>query len=632
LWRTDYSVEEWNAAFLGTDPAVLPRCNYGINGITVYNGWWTDTFSVIAAENNLHTNDQPISLDFWRSYTTAAAVAGLPQFNFTDALLKPSRWQFPAWCDPREPGSVPCGVIYLVLSRFEVGVTFAQIVNLNMRLAIYYSFSLDEFYSLVIPRIYAQQHVLCMMANTADLVANDWFQQVMLPTVSPECISAAARGNVSSYDCDFRTVAMSKLNSRALTLQSDYFDVSLLFSRMKFTMQILHEAISKMTTTYQPIDHACKWIKRNPKLWTPWFGVTTPRVYTVELTEAVAVAVYVPAAIFVVCTLAAMAFLFKYRASPIIRRASHLFCQLMMVGACLFYVTLVVGVQPESTGTCTAAQFLFSFAFTLFYGALLIKTLRIYLIFNRKHLQTKQLHDSTMLGYLLAYGAVDLLLVVLWAGVSPPTATLHSDSADAFARIKLCDSENSIVFSTALYVWRGLAVLTGGVLALRIHGVDDDFSESKFLGAACYNIFGVSVVVLGLTLVGPRAPDVTALSGLVGVTVAVFLSCAIFVVPKLHCMFGSKTPVRTLGGQNELESNLTQMHSSIDPAPKSVGPKPRTPLPAVVKLHIKERSQPATPVAQSQAVTPVGACSSSPPACAGHTLVDCDGSGDTFVR
>jgi hypothetical protein len=252
---------------------------------------------------------------------------------------------------------------------------------------------------------------------------------------------------------------------------------------------------------------------------------------------------------------------------------------------------------------------MFSVAFTLFYGSLLVKTWRIYLIFNSKALEVQKLPDSTMTLYLLIYGAVDLLLVILWAGISPPTATLHDHSTAAYTQVTLCDSEHSVVFSTALYVWRGLAVLAGGVLAVRIRGVDDDFSESKFLGAACYNILGVSIVVLGLTLVGSRAPDVAAVSWLIGVTLAVFLSSLIFLVPKWQGVFGTQTKVRNntgTGRGTKVSDNLTHLGSDNDTSAGMLRPSGGVKIPLTVKIHTGLQRAPASDGGNSKPGTPVG--------------------------
>jgi len=121
-WKTDYSDDDWNAAFFGTDGRAPEGCHYGgINGASNQNSWWVDSSSVIKGANTSSPTEQPLSLDFWRSYTTAAGVAGLQLFNVTEARLNPAAWDFPEWCDTNKTDSVPCGVITVIAKFFEPG-------------------------------------------------------------------------------------------------------------------------------------------------------------------------------------------------------------------------------------------------------------------------------------------------------------------------------------------------------------------------------------------------------------------------------------------------------------------------------------------------------------------------------
>jgi hypothetical protein len=547
LWRSDWSDHEWNNAFLGSNEKL---CNYnGINGLNIFNGWWTDNYSILRAANNTAPGDQPLALDFWRAYATPEGVAGLPQFNLTDALRVPAMYDFPPLCDTRLPGSVPCGIIYAYSRAFEPGIMQAQIANLDLRLAIHFipgGGSQVPFNTLIANRVRARQHVLFMIGSLSSLVTGPYFDRVSLPTINAACIRAtASAATTPAYDCEFRSQNLVKANTRMRQGNSEYNDAYSLFSRMNFNSQEMAETVGKLNTTFLTPDAACLWLRENPQKWVPWFTVATPRVRTITLPSDAFSAVVVLSVIYFAVAVASMAALFRFRGHPIVRRASHLFCQLILVGAALFYVTLIVGVLKETKTTCTVAQFLFSGAFTLFWGSLLIKTFRIYVIHTSKQLQSHRLPDSTMLLFLLAYGAVDLLIVALWAGISPPTAVLHAHTSDPYARVPLCDSAHSVAFSTALYVWRGLALLAGGILAIRIRGVDDDFSESKFLGLMSYNILSVAAVILLLTLLGSRAPLVSALSWLVGVTLAVFVSSLLFVLSKLLGILRAKRRSRS---------------------------------------------------------------------------------------
>jgi hypothetical protein len=349
--------------------------------------------------------------------------------------------------------------------------------------------------------------------------------------VSPACIADVSdpAGPVH-YDCDFRTQMLNKVMHK--DEDTDTADVRELFKRMQFSTQTVNGALATLTDQHRTPDAACDWIRQHPKEWAPWFTKTTPRTRVLTLSTPVFISILSLASVYLVFTFAAMTYLYYHRAHPVIRRASYLFCQLILVGACVFYVALMVGVQTESNASCLTSQFLISVAFSLFYGSLLVKTFRIYLISFSTELHARKQTDQTMLFYLLCFGAIDLAIVVLWALISPPVPTPEQGPEQPYTRTMLCSSHYTPAFSAALYLWRSIAVVSGGVLSIRVRGVDDDFSESKFLGAACYNIIIFSAPLVGWTLIGSRAPEVSALSWLFGVTLAVFGSSIIFMVPK----------------------------------------------------------------------------------------------------
>jgi len=577
LWRSDWSDDEWNGAFLGTDHAVEQTCEWsGASGLSIFNGFWADTFSVVTAANNstIGASGQPISLDFWRTYTTAEGVAGLPAPNFTDVAVNPGDYFVPPLCDPAIPDHVPCGVMFVVSRYFEPGIVQAQVVNLQMRLVLYFppDPSTRLFFAMVTERVQQGEQVLFMVGSLNSFVSSPYYTHVQLPTVSPECIADISdpRGPVE-YDCDFRHQLLNKMSYK--NANSDYADAYTLFKRAQFSSELVSGALATLTDEYHPPDAACQWIRDHPATWTPWFTKTTPRVRVLELGRAQYIAILVLCGLYAVFTLAAMAFLYVHRAHSVVRRASYLFCQIILAGACVFYATLVVGVQRESESTCVSAQFLFSAAFSLFYGSLLFKTLRIYFISCSKNLQRRTVPDATLLAWLAVFGAVDLMLVGLWTAVSPPEPTLVTNPAEPYTRIRLCSSEFSDQFRLALYVWRGLAVLAGGVLSIRVRGVDDDFSESKFLGACCYNIIVVSVPVVGLTLIGSRDPDISALSWLVGVSLAVFGSSLIFLAPKRRAFLEYSSRMYTVSSVAlSLAPDTKQRSEAVSPAAVVIAP------------------------------------------------------------
>ncbi len=99
-----------------------------------------------------------------------------------------------------------------------------------------------------------------------------------------------------------------------------------------------------------------------------------PREYILEVKSGALIAVYVLLGLFALVSFVLHAFLFQMRQHPVIRQSSYALLQIMLAGSLLFYVTLLVGMQPASIAVCISSQFLFSLAFTMFYVSMLMKS------------------------------------------------------------------------------------------------------------------------------------------------------------------------------------------------------------------------------------------------------------------
>ncbi len=119
---------------------------------------------------------------------------------------------------------------------------------------------------------------------------------------------------------------------------------------------------------------------------------------------------------------------------------------------------------------------LFFFPFPLFFFVLFsFFSYRIDAIFNTRSLQMIQMPDSALLKNLAIYGAVDLLLVILWATIDVPGSKLAEADGVERAFVAECSSKNATVFRVLLYLVRGLALLCCAARfnAIRIRGVSE---------------------------------------------------------------------------------------------------------------------------------------------------------------
>ena len=109
LLLSDYSDEYWNTAFNEDDPTCFLA---GGDGLLGQNGWYADRSSISRLAAEAAEGDQPLSLDFWRSSTPEAAVAGLPRYS--EEAESNGTFAAGVWCVPPicKLANSTCGVAF----------------------------------------------------------------------------------------------------------------------------------------------------------------------------------------------------------------------------------------------------------------------------------------------------------------------------------------------------------------------------------------------------------------------------------------------------------------------------------------------------------------------------------------
>jgi len=128
---------------------------------------------------------------------------------------------------------------------------------------------------------------------------------------------------------------------------------------------------------------------------------------------------------------------------------------------------------------------------------LIVKTYRIYKIFNLKKLKIQtltQLHLLKWLGILLT---IELIIRVINEAVSPFTLTAAATPADAdWTYYTYCYSKYRNYFLVLSFGYKGILLLFGIFLAFQVKDVEKNFNESKLLGVTIYNCSFLGVVAL----------------------------------------------------------------------------------------------------------------------------------------
>lgn len=605
IWRSDWTVAQWQALASPGSPCY----SAGLSGVQIQSGWFVDSKTLRYV--NEHRADfaglGAAGLETYQAWTVPSVVALLEPFDWVAySQLSPAerdaQWFVPPQCDY---AGAQCGIAIHNNKEVEHTVPLQQVVSLGWKVALRLYGTYSAYIAAVNARLQQGNATLFEYFTPDVLVASSaTATRLLLPPATAACYPSDGSyqnhtdGMGPAGDCDFKAQLLYKTAFKAGVPDMD--DAYTLFDQLTIpqehintVLDHMHLAVSSSLSPPLSKDAAlsnptCYWLRANPSMWSTWIQPMHKRQYVVKVKPAVLVPVYVLLGLFAALSLGLHAFLFQMRAHPVVRQSSYVLLQLMVAGSLGMYVSVLVGIQPASVGVCVGAQMIFSAAFTFFYVSMLVKSYRIDLIFNTRSLVAQKLPDSTMLRYLAVYGALDLLLVLVWVTVDTPGARLADADGVERAFVSECSSQHATVFRVLLYLLRGLALLMGAFYAVRIRHVQENFNESKFLAltgiafdrtaraveraeaarvtrsdalraspcvclrmcpCVVYQILLVSLLVLGIGLLD-NDPTRAVVVWLVGVAIAVTATVLLLLGPKIVAIASATPTALALMTQN----------------------------------------------------------------------------------
>ncbi|XP_053686879.1 uncharacterized protein LOC128736421 [Sabethes cyaneus] len=230
-------------------------------------------------------------------------------------------------------------------------------------------------------------------------------------------------------------------------------------------------------------------------------------------------------------------FTFRYQQVKVVRAASPALLRVIALGAFCIYCTSIVMYPPPSLYTCTARVWLREIGFSLTYGALMLKTWRISVIFRVRSAKAVKITDAYLLkrlGVLCGFVGIALLVRTL---VAPPVVIVGrtADHLKAF----LCKTDWWDHTFTSMEV---LFLAWGVRLCIMVRKAPSEFNESRFISMAIYNEFLLTCFlnVSMLFLQSPANPDL--------LYIIFFCHTQLTVTLLLGLIFGSKVYLVFRGG------------------------------------------------------------------------------------
>lgn len=203
--------------------------------------------------------------------------------------------------------------------------------------------------------------------------------------------------------------------------------------------------------------------------------------------------------------LVSMVLIAKHRNIPIIRRSQYEFLEVMLAGALFICVAVLLFSGEPTDFLCGARPTAIAFGFTMVFGSLIVKSLRVYRVFLSRKLKRVVLPTKTMFKILGAFLLVDTLVLVVWFVADFPSASqveyavqgMGGPGGPATITATKCAS-SSFIFSAMLMFWKTVLLGSGLYLSFLIRNVSVDFQESIWIFASSVVVGFACVLLLPL--------------------------------------------------------------------------------------------------------------------------------------
>jgi len=206
-------------------------------------------------------------------------------------------------------------------------------------------------------------------------------------------------------------------------------------------------------------------------------------------------------------------FLFFIRNKPQIQASNFLFCEILIFGAILAYISLYFWTVFNNTPFCNLEIWFFLCGFDISMGAFLAKNFRLYyqLFVSTKLVKMKKMPYVQLFLPIAVLLLIDTIVVIVWQAAFP----IHVNQKIVKGReffpgddYMVCDSATTIsnrpqiqtAFLATLGSVKAIPLIIGVWLSLVVRKAPSDYNESKFLAYAMYNQSFCLIVLLAIWL------------------------------------------------------------------------------------------------------------------------------------
>ncbi|KAF0700569.1 Aste57867_8905 [Aphanomyces stellatus] len=233
---------------------------------------------------------------------------------------------------------------------------------------------------------------------------------------------------------------------------------------------------------------------------------------------------------------ACLAILTIYRDAPVIKRSQGPLLMTMVVGGICFCMYIPLGAGPPTGYRCGLRPVLLVVGYTLVFGSLLVKGLRVYWVFFNKSLKKITVPLAKIAKILLAMLAVDVALLFVWYIVDfPKPKTTIAEAVQFPGQVDhvTCDSSN-FLFSMLILFWKALIMLGGMYVSYLVRNAGADFQESIWIFGSTCVVCVCAILLLPLAFIASLPPLASYVTESLLIVVGTVAVMALMLGPKFH--------------------------------------------------------------------------------------------------
>jgi hypothetical protein len=241
------------------------------------------------------------------------------------------------------------------------------------------------------------------------------------------------------------------------------------------------------TTGFSLDSSALAWASKRPISRKSYsvFIVIEISPFFVSYSEPIAIFVVLMSSLNIIVAIGVAILFSVMKEKPVIKRASPVFCQLILLGLIMIWISLILWTGYPTTATCNIKLWFFLVGYALIMSNLLFKTYRIWKIFEvNKSTKAQNLSNSDLLKYSTVVVLIEIVILIALMVVDLPRPQMFATKTSDYYRYMSCGSKSQgqMIITIIFIVFNVLMILMGAILAFLTRNAHSSFNESKFIG------------------------------------------------------------------------------------------------------------------------------------------------------